>query len=244
MHDPQQPQTLATPSAFDALDAFASAPAALPADPAPGEISGRFSPANVAPVRAPARELTAEARAALVAGALPIIEAEGLNAAARRLGLSASCLRAWCLASDGLAYEAALRAHIGAQLDIAAGELEESQRMARLGSSLTVKLRKTVTSDGEKATGYTLTGPVMLNAARARASVALDCAKFWQWIGERRLPKTFAASDSKPTPGPLRASFSFIVDGRRREMGARVVGEGRALPSTGAVVELEAEAAT
>lgn len=219
-----------TVSAFDALAALDALPGStsstLEAQP---QIPGRFSPANVAPTHAPARELDEDQREALVLRALPELRRRPLRSVAASLGLAASTLRAWCLAYDGPAYEEALRAHIGEQLDACAGELEEAGRMAVLGASMTARGRKTVTSEGEKATSYTLTGPVMLAAARARSAVAMDRARFWQFVGERRLPRTFGPREDTPSKGTGRASFVFIVDGRKRD--ARVVGSSSTLPS-------------
>lgn len=222
-HD-SAPATLDPFAALDRLDPFDHEP----------RIPGRSAHSNVAPVHAPARELSPEDRDRIAAAALPrLAGGAGLRAVAVSVGVAPSTLRAWCLAFDGDAYRAALVAQVGAHLAGAAEELDEAARMARVASSLTLKGKRHVTSDGDKSTGYTLAGPALAGVARARASIALDAAKFWQWIGERRAPAVFGERDKAP-PAPRAASFTFIVDGRRSTVRGRVFdqpGEGSTLPA-------------
>lgn len=185
--------------------------------------SGPFPPVTTPRARARgARTWTAdpEYRRKISAVALQAL-AEGvhIDRVAANCGVARVTLRGWLISIDEPAYREALAGQIGAKLarlgehaDAAVADVEEAAQLTRDGVVAVV-------GSGIAARSVMI-GPELAKVARARAGVLSDAARLLHWQAEKRLPKLFA--DEKAGAGPVRASFTFIINGQPAP-GGRVI---------------------
>ena len=131
---------------------------------------------------------------------------------AAEVGCTPSLLRGWLISVDETAYQEALAGQIGVKLAELGGKFDECVADVEKAQRATEAREKVLIGDG-LSTRYQLIGPELAKVARARAGVLSDAARALHWQAERRLPKLFAG-DADQGRGPMRATFSFIVDGR------------------------------
>ncbi len=202
-------------------DGFIGMPPDPPLQPlnanADREKPGQFPLDPIARARANGK-LTPEFRKEVAAVALPLLaEGASLREVAVQVGIDHKTLRGWIINVDEPAYRAALGMQITNRLGRYATQADECARDAELGASI---LRD------PQATAHHDRATALVRAARARSAVLRDAAAHWQWLGERRLPSLFGGDQPK---APLtRASFTFIIDGRRQPSpgGARTIEQG------------------
>lgn len=187
------------------------------------EKSGRFPPDDEPPVRSDVYDV--EYREKIVAFCLPKLrDGASLRDLSASLGVNFQVLQGWLIVQPGTEYQEALAGQVGARLSRYASEMEEcAVDSAQAVADVKVE-KKTVLQEAGERTGarYALTGPALAQVVGVRSGVLERAAGLWKWIAERRLPRQFG--DAVGAAGPTRASFVFIVDGRRREVG---LGAGR-----------------
>ncbi len=187
------------------------------------EISGQVNQANRTSL---AVRLTPGYRKRICDLALPAL-AEGATLAeiAADCGVDAPTLRGWLIAIDEPAYREALAGQIGVMLarhDASMGEcITQSEDAMRRTLSF-----ETVSINGGKFPKDVLVGPIIAKVAQSRAEILSTAARLLHWQAEKRLPKLFS-TDETAGAGPVRASFSFIINGQPAPGGRVIQGEDR-----------------
>jgi hypothetical protein len=185
-----------------------------------GGKSGRFSPEIIArsPASAPsgvsgfgASAFPPSRRAAVCGEVLEAIrEGYSLRAAAAGYGLSYQTLLSWIITHDEPAYREALAAQVGKRLTFYASSAAAADHSAAVAEEKLMAGERIVIEEGEHGTRYALAGVELAKVARVRAQVALDGAKHWQFLAERRLPQLYKPDAGAGMTG-VKASFTFVL---------------------------------
>lgn len=167
-------------------------------------------------------QYTSRGRDLIAAAALPRIAAgERLADVAVDVGVTADTLSGWLLTYDEPAYREAQRAQLAGYLVDFAGHQVAAVADAEKASQMVHDKRVVVIDEGEKGTRYQLLGPELAKTADARSKIAERASRYFQWMAETRFPKAFAKGGAD-TGGLVRASFTFIIDGRPTSPGRTI----------------------
>ena len=213
----------AMPSSLPDLDPLSEEKKERQNEDEKSEISGQVNQANRTSL---AVRLTPGYRKRICDLALPAL-AEGATLAeiAADCGVDAPTLRGWLIAIDEPAYREALAGQIGVMLarhDASMGEcITQSEDAMRRTLSF-----ETVSINGGKFPKDVLVGPIIAKVAQSRAEILSTAARLLHWQAEKRLPKLFS-SDETAGAGPVRASFSFIINGQPAPGGRVIQSEDR-----------------
>jgi len=154
--------------------------------------------------------------------ALPLIAAgQPVYAVAEQFGISCATLSGWLIAGANQEYTDALRTHVGERMSAAGRALEGAQADAQAATEMILD-EKMVQVGGGKMEKWALLGDSLAKVAKVSAEIAERTARYWQWVAERRFPSEFGGQVA-PGGGLLRASFTFIVDGRTTDIRGRVI---------------------
>jgi len=161
-------------------------------------------------------------RAAICERVLPLIASgQPVYEVAQSLGISCSTLSGWLIAGAAPQYTDALKAHVGERMAAAGRSLEGAQADAQAATEMILD-EKMVQVGGGKMEKWALLGDSLAKASKVSAEIAERTARYWQWVAERRFPAEFGGQPA-PGGGLLRASFTFIVDGRQTDIKGRVI---------------------
>lgn len=168
--------------------------------------------------------LSTEYRNRVCAAALPALALGAqLQDIAADAGVVASVLRGWLISIDEPAYREALAGQVGAGLARLDGKMAQCIEDIEYAEAETLNERTVCIGEG-KSTRYTLIGPELGRIAGAKANILSQAAKLLHWQGQNRLPKLFTA-DTGAGAGPVRASFSFVINGQVAPGGRIIQGE-------------------
>jgi len=173
-----------------------------------------------------ATPLSPEFRKRICEMALPVLAEGGtLEDVAAEVGIVPSTLSGWLISIDEPAYREALAGQIGAQLARHGASMGECITQSEDAMRRTLSF-ETVSINGGKFPKDVLVGPVIAKVAQSRAEVLSTAARLLHWQAEKRLPKLFS-SDETAGAGPVRASFSFVINGQPAPDGRVIQGEVR-----------------
>lgn len=167
-------------------------------------------------------EFTPEGRAKVAAAALPRIAAgERLADVAADVGVSDHTLSTWLLTYDEPAYREAQRSQLAGYLVDFAGHQVDAVTDAAAASQMVHDRETVLVGDGPGGTRMQLLGPELAKTADARSKIAERASRYFQWMAETRFPKAFTRGGAD-TGGLVRASFTFIIDGRPTSPGRTI----------------------